>query len=100
MECAPPRCCLSATRAVWGARTWCVDGADARMGVGAAHKSRLQHAGKPQVIYEPARSGEQRPIFDPPDGFADRAALLHAVASGYSLSVRGGMLGAGEARSL
>src|SRR5580704_4275214 len=52
------------------------------MGMGAAHKGRLQHVGKPQVIYEPAGTGEQRLIFNPRDGFADRAALLHARAPG------------------
>ena len=64
------------------ARTLFADGADAGMGMGAAHKGRLQHAGKPQVVDEPARTGEQRPIFNPRDGYADRAALLHARAPG------------------
>jgi hypothetical protein len=61
----------------------CLDGADAGMGMGAAHKGRLQHARKPEVIYEPAGTGEQRPIFNPPDGLTDRAALLHAFAPGF-----------------
>ena len=76
----------------------CVDAADAGMGMRAAHEGRLQHAGRAQVVDETAGAGEQRPVFDPRDGFADRAALLHAVPLVLVLG-RGGMLGAGEART-
>jgi hypothetical protein len=78
-----PICCRQNAHDTWsGQCVRCVDGKDAGMGMSAAHKANVQHAGKFDVIDEIAAAAKEALVFWTQQWLSDKHCLCPRYGRG------------------